>query len=185
MNSECIAIIISVLSIGFAVYSLILARKAINIETTRDKNELEKGKVAFLSLILRYFILNYQRTDFNNGKFNIKTDPFFYNNYVEELDSIASQFDELVNSSFHTVLFKKYPIIGSSSLFIRKEIMFNKLYNAKGNTYGYDHVTWERMFNTFEMLIKETQLEDDKNGPQTIQDLLKYAKSINKIINPK
>ena len=185
MRPEWIAIIISIISFGGSIYSFVLAKKAIYIELNRDQTELEKGKVVFLNLVSRYFILNYQRTDFNAGKFNIKPEPYFYDNYVEELELIASQFDGFVNSSFHTILFKKYPIIGSSSLFIRKEIMYNKLYHARGELYGYDNLVWERMFDTFKILKEVTKLEDDYKGPQTINDLYEYAISINKFINSK
>mgnify|MGYP001109540535 CR=1 FL=1 len=118
---EKILTVTTILSLVVAVFSVLLAYMMVNIEKNRDKIELEKGQYALLNLTSRYFIINYQRADFTDTKFKVKTDSCFTNNYVKELELIASKFDDLTNSPFFTLLYKENPVIGSIPVFIKKK----------------------------------------------------------------
>ncbi len=185
MVIEHISLIISGLAFIGSIIALYLVNQANNIEKNRDIIELEKGKTSLLNLTSRYFILNLQRTDFIGTKFSVKTDSNFTSNYVEELGLIASQFDNLMNSSYYTVLYKKYPMIGVMSVFIRKEIMFIKINNSKGQPYGFDNDVWEKMFSTFEFLRREVKIEKNKWSEILDNEIYKNAKQINDFLNSK
>jgi len=182
MTQEQITLSISGFAFLVSIFSLILAYNAIKIEKKREKIELEKGKTALLNLTSNYFILNLQRTDFIGTTFNVKTDPNFTLNYVEGLEIIASQFDDLMTSSYYTELYKKYPMIGIMSVFIRKEIMFIKINKLKGQPYGFDNGVWERMFSTFEILRKEVNIEINEYTKILDNEIYKNAKSINEFL---
>lgn len=179
---ELITVIVSGCALILAIISISLASKAINIEERRDKIELEKGQYALLNLTSRYFILNYHRTEFTDTKFKVKTDPYVIDNYVKELELLASQFDDLMDSPFYTQLYKNYSIVGSMPVFMRKEIMFIKLAQSKKQPYGYDHDVWQNMYTTFETMINQLQPEQNlhiEESLQLIKDMQKYAKSVN------
>ena len=105
MKPEHLSLLISGFAVIFSFISLLFAYKAINIEKNRDIVEIEKGKTALLNLTARYFILNLQRTDFIGKTFNVKTDSNFTANYIVELELIASQFDNLMTSSYYAELY--------------------------------------------------------------------------------
>lgn len=176
--------IFSILALVVSGIAIKLSIQANNIERNRDKVELEKGKTALFNLTSRYFIVNYQRTEFNGTKFKVKTDSHTTANYVKELELIASQFDDLMTSSFYTELYKKYSMIGSSPVFIRKEIMYIKLNQSKGQPYGYDHDVWDRMFSNFEKLRGEIKLEDNE-WSKFLDEVYRYAKLVNETLSSK
>jgi hypothetical protein len=177
--------IISVFALLVSVYSIKMAKNAINIEKKRDIIELEKGKIALLNLTYRYFIVNLQRIDFVGTTFHVKNDSNVTSNYVNEIDLIATQFDNLMTSSYYVELYKRYPMIGVMPVFIRKEIMIIKDYNSKGQPYGLDNIVWERMFSTFELLKAEVRIENTRWSEIFNNEIYQTALKINDFLTSK
>jgi hypothetical protein len=185
MKPEQVSLFISGLAFIVSAFSVIMAKKAINIEKNRDIIDLEKGKTALFNLTSRYFLLNLQRLDIIGTTFHVKNDSNFTSNYVDELELIASQFDNLMTTSYYAGLYKKYPMIGVMPVFIRKEIMFIKDNNSKGQQYGLDNVVWEKMFSTFEILQGEVKIENTRWSKILNDEIYQNAKKINDFLNSK
>ena len=176
VSSEQGALLLSGLAI---LVSGIIAVKSLNIERGKNKFELEKGKISLYNLTSRYFLINLQRTDFIGTSFKLKKDSAFDSNYRDELKNIATQIDTLMSSSYYTVLYKKYPMIGVMSVFIRKEIMFIDINNANNSQYGFDDEVWNKMFTTYELLREEIELNNNEWNDIIENEIYKNAKQIN------
>lgn len=180
---DSFSFIISIIALVVAIVSLFIANHANRIEKKRDEFELEKGKTALLNLTLRYFILNFQRLDLD-GK-TLKNDKNYTTTYINELDLLAFQFDNLITNSYYTILFNKYSIISTMSIFLRKEIMFIKINQEKGQQYGYDNVVWPYMLSTLETLMNEKSRKKNNLSNGIEYDLYAYAKNVNNSITTK
>lgn len=176
MNTDQGTLILAGLAI---IVSAIIAIKSLNIESHRDKFEVEKGKITLYNLTSRYFLINLQRTDFVGTTFEVKNDSSFTSNYIAELEIIATQMDNLTSSSYFTTLYKKYPLIGVIPVFIRKEIMFIKISNSKDKQYGFDNKVWNNMFATYEILRIELKLDKNEWNDIMENEIYENAKKIN------
>lgn len=186
-----IAIIISIFALIQSCEANKLSKELNKIETERDGREYEKGKVALINLIAKYFILNYQRTEFYGTNFSVRTKSPYSENYIEEIERLSNQFDELIDNPYYIKIFKKYPLIGSINLFLQKEIMFIKNSKSKNEQYGYDYKVWENMFKAFSVLRKEILSEKEMDSDKTLieskelNDIYDYAKNVNEYLSLK
>jgi hypothetical protein len=76
-------------------------------------------------------------------------------------------------------------MIGVMPVFIRKEIMFIKDYNSKGQPYGLDNIVWERMFSTFELLKAEVRIENTRWSEIFNNEIYQTALKINDFLTSK
>jgi hypothetical protein len=173
------SLLFSIFALVVSVASLVIANITKNIEKRRDSSESEMGKTALFSLTFRYFLINMQRIEFSGKEYKVKTDEYSISNYIEELELIASQFDVLTTTTYYSKLFKKFPMIGAMSVFIRKEIMFQKRSKSKGEKYGLDNDVWKKMFEAFDILKIEVPLESSEGSRAMDLEIYKIAKQIN------
>lgn len=184
-----IAIVISIIAIILSIKNNNLSEALNEIEIERDNLEYEKGKVALLNLISKYFILNYQRTEFNGTNFRTRTESSYSDNYVKEIEMLSQQFDNLIDNPYYTKLYNKYPFIGSISLFLRKEIMFLNKAKSENKEYGYDHDVWRIMYDAFSNLRKEISSKTRMNSEQEaiaseeLKAVFEYAEKVNTYLN--
>lgn len=189
MDNELIITVLSILAIVLSIIAIYLTKqgnnisKALNkIETERDFLEYKKGEINLLNYVVTYFICNYQRTKVIGEKFEIDTDKSFTMNYITEIELLATKFDNFINSPFYLRLHKNYPLIGTISVFLRKESMYINKNLAVQKPYGYNHDVWNKMYETFKLLRTEANNSENlRNAFSTdqISDLFKYAEQIN------
>jgi len=154
------------------------------IEIERDRIDYKKGEIALLNLVTKYFILNFQRTEFNGTHFLVKTQSPFVENYIEELGNLADEYDNLTNTSFYLKIYKKFPFIGSIGLFLRKEIMFIKNSISDKKEYGYDDDVWIKIYDAFSVLRNEILSDKEMNDAKSIieskevTDIFIYAQKV-------
>jgi hypothetical protein len=183
-----IPLIISIFALIQSYKANSLSASLKQIEVARDKLDYKKGEYALLNLLAKYFILNYQRTEFKGTLFRVKTQSPFIENYIEEIENLAHEYDNLTNSSFYLKLYKNYPFIGSVGIFLRKEKMFIKNSISEQKEYGYDNDVWSKMFDAFSLMrneiLSDKEMVDAKTiiDSKEIQDIFVYAKNVNNSI---
>ncbi|MHB8337522.1 MAG: hypothetical protein ACYDEE_08905 [Ignavibacteriaceae bacterium] len=189
-------IIITIVPITISVIAIIHSYKANDlsealnrIEVTRDDLEYKKGKVALLSFVAQYFILNFQRSEYCGNTYKVKTESPYLENYIEEIEILSHKFDNIINNPYYMRLFEKYPFIFSISIFLRKEIMFINESKSKNKGFGYSNEVWGKMYDMFSSLRNEIMSEKETSSVQGLIEskefvgIFEYAENVNNSFN--
>jgi hypothetical protein len=135
------------ISIIFSLITIFSNRK-------KDKFEIKKGEILTLSLLGRYFAIQYNCWD-QNG--HMKSDKISINIYVQSLQMLITDINTLINNPFYIELLKKYPEINLLILLLLKNINERKNATIMAVDYNLFKAFFE-LYNKIKIEIKDKDL---------------------------
>lgn len=135
------------ISIIFSLITIFSNRK-------KDKFEIKKGEILTLSLLGRYFAIQYNCWD-QNG--HMKSDKISINIYVQSLQMLITDINTLINNPFYIELLKKYPEINLLILLLLKNINERKNNTIMAVDYNLFKIFFD-LYNKIKIEIKDKDL---------------------------
>lgn len=95
-----------IISIVFGIITIIYTRKTIKLEQQAIDFNIKKGAILLMGLLSRYFTIQLSCWD-PNGK--MLKDSTSLNQYIQELDLLSQEANELTPNPFYIKVLTKYP----------------------------------------------------------------------------
>ena len=119
-----LAIIALITTIIIGLYQYKISKRQILFEERLDKFEKQKGEVVLTSIIMRYFI-TFTNAWTENAQ--VKTDIVSVQQFINEVDSISNDLNDLINNPFYIKLIETFPEIINYNTYLKRTIVEQKI----------------------------------------------------------
>ncbi len=180
--SLAIIALITTIIIGF--YQHKTSKRQILFEERLDRFENQKGEVILTSIIIRYFITFLNAWTKNaKVKSKVKTDIVSVQQFINEVDSISTDLNNLINNPFYIKLIERFPEIIIYNTRLKRTIVEQKIIANKDlSKFALSSGTFKD-FRNFLNVLKVKSENTIIFETQTLKDLMKLIEDFMKL-NP-